>query len=522
MKKFISVLLAVALCSSVMLIGLTSCSKGDTNTETATQLTYWAAMDPVLSTHVQSYNEVAMYKKYEEMTGVHIDFIHPVAGQVSEQFNLLIASGEYPDLIEYGWDTYLGGPRSAIDDKVIVPIDDYLEYAPNFKKALESSELADAYRRGSTLDDGTHYGFTTLNLGNFRTFGGPMIRRDWLDELGLEIPETINDWTEVLRAFKQKKGAVTPLTGSEFPENFVGAFKISSDFYADGDTVKYGPAQPEYKEFLAVMRQWYEEGLIDKDILTNKSTIVDAKMTDGSAGALVHGYIGATLGRYMAQKSVEDPEYDLTGAPYPVLKKGEVNSFARIEPDVVPSRTLAISTACKDPVTAVKWVDFWYSNEGYKLMNFGIEGESYNMVDGKPVYTDVILKNPDGLSINETLQLYCRATSPAPGFKQAPEYLEQYYQYPQQIESLKLWENGTDAARKTLLSGLQPTSEENDKISSLRTDLTTYVKEKRWAFITGKESLDNYDSFVQELKSKFGLDECLSIIQAQYDRYQKR
>ena len=60
-------------------------------------------------------------------------------------------------------------------------------------------------------------------------------------------------------------------------------------------------------------------------------------------------------------------------------------------------------------------------------MNFGVEGESYNMVDGKPVYTDQIFNNPEGLSIAEALSMYCRATVPAPGLKQAPEYLERSF-----------------------------------------------------------------------------------------------
>ena len=150
------------------------------------------------------------------------------------------------------------------------------------------------------------------------------------------------------------------------------------------------------------------------------------------------------------------------------------------------------------------------------MMNFGIEGESYTVEDGKYVYTDVILNNPDGLSISEALQMYCRATAQAPGFKQAPEYLEQYYEYPQQTEALKLWEANTEPNRQTMLPTLNSTPEEAETIASIKAELETYVDEQRWNFVTGKESLDNYDQFVETLKNTFRVEEYQAILQAQY------
>lgn len=53
----------------------------------------------------------------------------------------------------------------------------------------------------------------------------------------------------------------------------------------------------------------------------------------------------------------------------------------------MPARTIAITSSCKNPELAIEWCDYWYGEEGYYLLNFGVEGESYDMVDGKPVYT---------------------------------------------------------------------------------------------------------------------------------------
>lgn len=156
------------------------------------------------------------------------------------------------------------------------------------------------------------------------------------------------------------------------------------------------------------------------------------------------------------------------------------------------------------------------------LLNFGIEGESYEMVDGKPVYTDTILKNPDGLSINEALLLNCRATAPAPGFKQAPEYLEQYYEFPQQRDALKLWVNNAQEGRKTMLPNLMPTSEEAEEIAAIVTDLNTYVNEMTWKFITGEESLDKFDDFRNTVSKNFNMQRYSEMMQNQYDRYLQR
>ena len=141
------------------------------------------------------------------------------------------------------------------------------------------------------------------------------------------------------------------------------------------------------------------------------------------------------------------------------------------------------------------------------------------MVDGKPVYVDEILKNSEGLSINEALQLHTRATSAAPGFNQAEEYLNQYYAYEQQRESFKKWEANTAPGRTHKMPNLFATEEERDIMTTIEADLNTYVNETLWNFINGSESLDNYDKFIETLKNQFRIEEYQKILQNQYNRY---
>jgi putative aldouronate transport system substrate-binding protein len=361
-----------------------------------------------------------------------------------------------------------------------------------------------------------------LNTGVYRGFGGLILRKDWLDELNLDVPQTLDDWETVLTAFRDKKGASAPLTGSvdkiTTRNSFNSAFDIGLGIYVDGKTVKYGPVEPEYKEWLTLMNKWYSEKLIDSDYPTNANDTLNAKMTNGEAGAML-GYIGGSIGTYMNTMKTKDPNYELVAAPYPVKKVGDKARFAEAEADV-QSIGAAITTNCKNPAMVAEWLDYLYSDDGYNLTNFGIEGESYNMVDGKPVYTDVILNNPDGKSISEALTLYCRATYPTPGLKQAEDYLKQYYQLDAQKEAMDLWCNNIDEIKATKLPNLTPTIEESDELTSL-SDIATYVAEETQKFIQGVNSIDNYDNFVATLKS-MNVDRYIEIYQNAYDRYLKR
>lgn len=520
-KRIYSAVLAAAM--AVSAFGMSGCKKAD-----ADSFTYWCKMNPSVATNAKSYNEIAAYQSLEEKTGVHIDFTHPPIGSETEQFKLLFVGNNMPDFIEYGWSNYTGGPQQAIDDGMILDISEYLDYAPNFKAALEGdSELSKEWKKATVLESGAIYGFPTLNVGDYRTFCGITVRKDWLDELGLEVPETIDEWTTVLRAFKEKKGAKSPMTGdltwllNASYSTIGGAFGTGNRFYVEDGVVKYGPLQDEYKEFLETLKLWYSEGLLDNDIATNKSTLIDNKMLSGESGALLYTPIGGGIGKYMKQKSTEDPSYNLVAAPYPVKNKGEINKFQIVDADVNTSAVVAISASCKDPIAAVKWIDNWYSEEGYYLMNFGVEGVSYEMVDGKPVYTDLIMNNPDGLSISEALSLNCRATAPGPGYQQAPEYLEQYYEYPQQTEALSLWSKNVAEAKKYKMPNTWKSAEDANRISEIQTDLDTYVQETLWKFVTGEKNLSEFDDFRNTLKNKFNIEEYIQIEQKYYDNYNK-
>lgn len=513
-----------------LFVGLIGCSEKPAQGDNGSQIsfTYWGELNPAVAALVQTYNDVGMYKALEKKTGITIEFIHPPTGQQAEQFNLMIASRDLPDMIEYNWINYMGGPGKAINDNIIISLNQFMEgQTPNFTKLVTGGgEFSDVYAKGTKTDKNDFFAFPAFNVGKYRTFVGIMLRQDWLSDLNLSVPETIDEWTTVLRAFKQKKNAKAPLTGSvqfvtgDNRSGFNGAFNVGRGLYVEDGIIKYGPMEEGYRAFIQLLRDWYAEGLLDNDYPTNSDVVMNAKMTDGTSGARIGG-IGGVMGTYLKMMETVNPSYDLVGAPYPVLNKGETDRFLNIENDV-QHPYLAITTACGSPEIAARWADNLYSEDGFMLLNFGVENESYTMVDGHPVYTENIISNSRH-SISEALGLYTRATTPAPGLNQAEDYLKQYYKYSQQVDAFELWAQNVDEARRVVIpTGVIPTLEESEEIAALRTDIDTYVSEMVLKFIQGVEPMENYDGFINRLVGSFNVERYLELQQAAYNRYLKR
>src|SRR5699024_9977344 len=145
---------------------------------------------------------------------------------------------------------------------------------------------------------------------------------------------------------------------------------------------------------------------------------------------------------------------------------------------------------------AAKWLDYGYSEKGHMLFNFGVEGESYNIEDDYPKYSEVITENPDGLSMGEALALHTRASYNGP-FVQDRKYQEQYQNLPQQQGAIDNWLKADDSHR---LPPTTPTPEESENLANIMNEINTYVDEMRLKFIMGQESLDKYDEFVENIK----------------------
>ncbi|WP_127590753.1 extracellular solute-binding protein [Paenibacillus lautus] len=488
------------------------------------QLTYWVSLNANASATMQDMNGIAAYQELEKTTGTKVKFQHPPAGQEADAFNIMVSSGNLPDVVEHGWANVSGGPDKAISDGSIIRLNELIEeHAPNLSKVLNEHP---EYKKLITTDGGNIYVFPFIRGDEYLlTFNGLIIRKDWLDQLQLSVPETIDEWYEVLKAIKTKdpngngQADEIPLlldmdmTGINHA--FVGAWGITTGFYQVDGKVQYGPIQPEFKSYLETMSKWYAEGLIDQDYAATDGTLKDAKVTNNQVGAF-SGYMGSSLGRYSELMLKSNPDVELVGAPNVVLKKGDTPLLGQKD-SPFNGFGAAVTKANKFPAETVKWIDYKYGEEGHMLFNFGVEGVSYEMKDGYPTYTDEVMKNPDGLSITQALSKYNLASYSGP-FVQDRRYIEQYSALPQQKAAIETW---MKAENDRLMPIISPTAEESTRYASIMNDINTYYEEMVNKFIMGVEPISGFDQFVQTVQG-MGIEEALQIQQAALDRFNSR
>jgi putative aldouronate transport system substrate-binding protein len=460
-------------------------------------------------------NQGPIDEEYEKRTGIAIRHLGGVPMQ-DNKFKYLLASGNLPDIFMNNWLQFPGGPEKAIEQGDILPLNDVIDrYAPNFKRVLEENPEIDKMVK---TDSGIYYAFPFIRSEEGRVYGGPIVRKDWLDELGLPVPTTIDEWYITLKAFKEKKGATAPLTlrtlfMGERTAGFAGAFGVMGNFYMEDGKVTYGYLEPEYREYLATMSKWYLEGLFDKDFAVLDLESVDKKMTSGESGATI-GW-NAYIEKYNLAALNKDPAARYTAAPYPTLRKGEIPKFGQLDNSYAGTSSAAIKATTKNLEAAVRWLDYGYSEEGSLLNTFGIENVTYTLKNGQPEYTDFVAANPEGISSDQLMLQYAHQTN----FPMIQRDSQLKWKFEETTDAVEVW-------RKTkhedyLLPPITPTTEEISELSALMDGIEEYVKDAELRIILGVDSIDAYDNMVKQLK-QLGIDRILEIKQAAYQRYVNR
>lgn len=488
-------------------------------------LTYWGELPGNLTGVKAAHADVPFFQDWQKKTGVPLKFLAPPTNQGQQALNVLLASGDLPDMIEFDWQgAFPGGPEKAIKDGYILKLNDTIDkFAPNLKKYLKEHPEIDKQVK---TDNGSYYSFPFIRGDDYlRVYQGPIIRKDWLEELGLPVPETIDDWYTTLKAFKEKKGATAAFSVVSVPRPFnelgngafAGAYGVTRDFYTDNGTIKFGPAEKGYKDFLATMHKWYEEGLIDKNFATADGKALDANMASGATGVTV-GNAGGGIGKWQPLITAKDPKGVLIAAPYPVLKKGDIAMYGQKDPSFSPGGMVAITASSKNAETAAKLLDYGYSDEGHMFFNFGTEGVSYKNENSYPKYTDLLLKNPDKLAPAQSMSLYIRGNYNGP-FVQDKRYIEQYLALQTQRDAVSTWAKTN--VDKYKLPPITATPEESTELAKIMTDLNTLVDEMTLKIILGTEPVDSFEKYQEKFKS-VKLSRALEIKKASLDRFNKR
>ncbi len=461
-----------------------------------------------------SYNEIPLFEEYEKRTNIKPVFQHVT----TEKMNLLLASNNLPDIFINTWSD--GQEKKAYNDGQILRLDDLMgKYAPNYVNILKQ----DPELHAQAVDaDGFLYSFQFLrNDPELRVFSGFMIRQDWLDKLNLKMPTNADELYHVLKTIKNsdmngngvadevpfimENGNALPLVSSWWG--------ISTFYIDDNNTLQSGWLQPEYKEMLQYLNKLYNEGLLDPDYAITERNQFDTKISNGQA-AMWYGLAGGGLARISTLMQPLDPEFKISALPWLAMSNGKKYSTNLEYATPLSGRFgLSVTSNCKNPIAAVKFADYAYSEEGGTLLSFGVENESYTMVNGTPTYTDLITNTP-GKSMSEMLAQYTVAT--AYPMVQSMDYFNQFM-LPAQKAAINVWKD-CDTTRTVPVLKFHD-EELNTAITTFH-EVDSYNNEMINKFITGRESFDNYDSYQKTLKS-MGLEDVVKVRQAAYERYLK-
>lgn len=485
-------------------------------TDEPVTLKVWLPAVSIVLTTWGDYNSVPFFQEMEKRTGVHLEFETPVEGEETTAFNLMISSGELPDII--CWPNYYSdGYDAAIDDGYYLDLTPYLNtYLSNYNALRQTDER---WMMDSTTDGGkvaTVMGLMTEPQG---AWGGLQIRQDWLDDLGLETPVTYDDLENVLTAFKEQKGAYAPLAlcskGNYYYGEMSGGFGVTDDFMNVDGTVKCGFIQDEWRDYLKLMNDWYEKGLIDPDFMTNSSWMVDTELvTSGASGVWWSMYT------MPATYEASDSSMKVKALASPKLNADDTVHFRMA--DSYDNRGIAISADCEHKEIAMQWIDYLFTKEGAALANYGPEGLTFEYDDNGDVkLTDFTLNNEDGMSPGSVITAYGLIPDKIPSHYDWTREL--LYTPEEEVESYSIWADDSHLDDWVMPAYMSMTQEESKEYASLYTDIQTYYREASCQFITGVLDIDgtDWDAYLNVIDG-MGIDRCVELKQAALDRYLER
>lgn len=482
------------------------------------ELTVWLDLNSNVAANYTSLGETPYAEEYERLTGVTITYMHPPAGQSQEQLTLMIPTGDYPDIVEYNWlNAYSGGPQKAIEDNFLIELNDIIEqYAPDYKAYLDANE--DIAKQVVT-DDGSHYVFPFVRESDAMAASlGPMMRGDWLEELNLDMPTTLQELEDILIAFRDEMGASAPYSFEHHSNDMVMfSHGTSNSFQFDDDgNIVYGAITDEYRNYLETMNRWYAEGLLDADYATIDRAQLDSKITTGQTGFTV-AWVGSGMGVWNLAGQQNNPDFELVPINY-VSEDGSKSEYGYLEFRYGGGGSAGITTSAEDVELAARWLNFGYTDAGYAANNFGIEGESFTVEDGEFTYTDQVMNHPDGWPLGQSMGAYVRAVYSGQ-FIQSLRYQDQYFTTESQRQAPVMWSDTNIANHR--LPNRTPTAAESSELATILNDIQTYRDEMTLRFILGTEPLENWDTYVTQIRNS-GLDRAIEIQEAAVERFNNR
>ncbi|MDP5272656.1 extracellular solute-binding protein [Chengkuizengella axinellae] len=318
-----------------------------------------------------TYEENRWVDYIREESGIDVSIVPVPRKQSYEKLNVLVAAGQAPDLIwEYSRD-YMG---NLVTQGAIQPIGEYIEkYSTSYKEYLEENpDLLPLMTFEGEIYAATSRRANKANHGMF-------IRQDWLDELGLDIPKTMDELLAVAEAFKEAKPDSIPIVGKQTFVTIEAMYGMRQDrWFLEDDKMTYGATMDRYAEVLDVSKTLYENGLIDTEFLTDTNNQRAIQFwTTGKAGMITYNWGSAGAHNIMKDLYTNDP--DAVVVPLEPVETPYGNNGLYQETDAFIY--VAFNKDMKNPKAAIEYLD-WMIDGGWVQLVNGEEGIHSELVDG--------------------------------------------------------------------------------------------------------------------------------------------
>ncbi|MFD2114904.1 extracellular solute-binding protein [Paenibacillus yanchengensis] len=459
-------------------------------------------------------------RRMQEHVGAELDikwtYVHN--DDYKDKVKLMAQSGGGHDIMSGTKDNdimfQLGNQGALLD---IAPYID--EYAPNYKKYLEANEHI---RKSVTTADGKMYFFGDGFLNNTDMVAsayGPMYRFDIFQKHDIKIPETWEEYYEAAKKLKELYPDVYPVNAQEWPP-FQDAHFYSNhtqpDIYWNGTEFVFGPGEESFKEAFEFIAKMYNEKLLDPEFSTQTQDQLQEKATNGKVFMIPFAWLG-----WKEKYAVEADGVVWGGARTPKNEKyGEPYMLGPSLPGTVlyPNYGTMISADTKYPELMVSLLDYQYEESMIELIHWGIEGKTYEVVNGEKVKIDL----GDDAALQNKLGYGPLATITRPGFVFSPQYyatdvagyrvpekMMPFFANGEYLEGVMAPQDGTaqayagEAAIPTWETAPQirlSKDQEAQKIQTM-TAVKTYLEEGLFSFVLGQRSFDEWDKFQEELKA---------------------
>ena len=484
------------------------------------------------------WEEIPTWKMLREYTGVHVEYALVDSANRSQNFSVLLASDDLPDMMDGAPSFYKQGTlKNAIEDGYFANFYDYMDYLPNYFWEIKNRAQYNKNVMGKVFYDKTTipalYGLVCDPCSAM----GYFLRQDWLDELGMGKAEDYKTYEQVhdaVTAFKvnmsnnqYNNSEIYPFFIMSVVETYQGQFFSGMDITVytaqmmypriiDGKVEFCGSTEDD-REAMTLLSTWYGEGLISPNFHSFESG------TDYDAGQHTDG-VGCNLmpvsSIVESEKQSQNP--DCSWQPIPRTKRTEDQvikyGYAKAADDFSYA-SCCVSAKCHNIPLACSWIDYGFSDFGSDFTSWGPEGILWEYNDqGERRLTEWCLTHEASSSWIMCIYAYSGLSNCCLFYNYRSNYTDDGVRIVATYEALKIPDY---KGEYDWPSAVNFEDEEREENTAIFADLNTYFTENYGAFIDGSKPMSEWDSYVKGLYD-FGLSDVTENYQAAYDRLQAR